>query len=350
VVKKGKAEHLLVIRFSAMGDVAMLAPCIFALREQYPNLKITILTRERFKPLFKGIKNVSVFSAKVQKEHKGFFGLYRLFRQLSRLGVDAIADTHNVLRSKILKLFFDLKGTSFVQIDKGRKEKKQLTSPKGGIFEQLKTTHQRYVEVFHQLRFPINLTTGHILPAMAIPKMIANGMNRDTILIGVAPFAAFKGKMYPLVLMEEVLAKLVTHQNITVLLFGGGREEVVQLEAIQNMFSNNVINVAGKLSFEEELAAISNLKLMLAMDSGNGHLAANYGVEVITLWGVTHPYAGFAPFGQPIENSICADRKKYPLIPTSVYGNKQPKGYENAMETIAPELVYQTIMSKLNVG
>ena len=58
------------------------------------------------------------------------------------------------------------------------------------------------------------------------------------------------------------------------------------------------------------------------MDSGNGHLAAMYGIPVITVWGVTHPYAGFAPFLQPEENSITADREQFPLIPTSVYGNK----------------------------
>ena len=71
------------------------------------------------------------------------------------------------------------------------------------------------------------------------------------------------------------------------------------------------------------------------MDSANGHLAANYGVPVITLWGVTHPYAGFYPFQQPETNWLLSDRGKYPLIPTSVYGNKVPKGYENVMNTIS---------------
>ncbi|GMN07839.1 glycosyltransferase family 9 protein [Croceitalea sp. MTPC5] len=346
MVKRGNTAHVLIVRFSAMGDVAMLVPCILALREQYPNLKITILTRERFKPIFNGVKNVTVFSAKVQKEHKGFIGLYRLYRQLNTLGIDAVADTHNVLRSKILKLFFDLKGITVAQIDKGRKEKKRLINRK--VFKQLKTTHRRYTDVFQQLKLPIDLTKDNVLPTMALPKIMEGSSDADTILIGIAPFAAYKSKMYPLVLMNGVLEKLTTNPHVKVLLFGGGQQEVNQLEAVQNRFSNNVINVAGKLSFEEELAVISNLRLMIAMDSGNGHLAANYGVDVVTLWGVTHPYAGFAPFGQPLENSICADREKYPLIPTSVYGNKHPPGYEKVMETISPETVYQMIIDKLD--
>ena len=82
---------------------------------------------------------------------------------------------------------------------------------------------------------------------------------------------------------------------------------------------------------------------MLSMDSGNGHLAAMYGIPVVTLWGVTHPYAGFAPFGQNEENSILSDREKYPLIPTSVYGNKMPNGYDKAMESISPSKVVNKV-------
>ena len=81
----------------------------------------------------------------------------------------------------------------------------------------------------------------------------------------------------------------------------------------------------------------------MAMDSGNGHLAANYDIPVITLWGVTHPYAGFVPFGQPMEHQIVSDRKQYPLIPTSIYGNKFPEGYENVMRSIEPNTIVQKV-------
>ena len=78
---------------------------------------------------------------------------------------------------------------------------------------------------------------------------------------------------------------------------------------------------------------------MISMDSGNAHLAAMLGVKVITLWGATHPFAGFKPFDQPLENCITSDRDKYPLLPTSIYGNKKVEGYEDAMRSILPETV-----------
>ena len=66
-------------------------------------------------------------------------------------------------------------------------------------------------------------------------------------------------------------------------------------------------------------------------------MAAMYGISVITIWNVTHPYAGFYPFMQPLENALLANREEYPKIPTSIYGNKYPEGYEvAASKTISP--------------
>ena len=163
-------------------------------------------------------------------------------------------------------------------------------------------------------------------------------------LIGIAPFAAHKGKMYPLVKMTEVIKELSKDNQIV--LFGGGTYEVEKLSEIEKSYKN-VISVAGIYSFKEELAILSNLDLMLAMDSSNGHLAAMYGVPVYTVWGVTHPFAGFTPFSQPFENQIIPDLEKYPLIPTSIYGNKYPDGYLNCFDTITPNSIISSIKKAL---
>jgi ADP-heptose:LPS heptosyltransferase len=105
--------------------------------------------------------------------------------------------------------------------------------------------------------------------------------------------------------------------------------------------------VAGKFSFSEELQLISNLNVMLSMDSGNGHLAAMFGVDVVTIWGATHPYAGFAPFGQTREQQLLPDLDRYPLLPTSIYGNKKIKAYKKVMHDIEPKKVLEKV--KLNL-
>lgn len=331
-----------------MGDVAMSAAVLSALSEQYPKIKITVLTKGFFSPIFSDIRNVTVYEADVKGKHKGILGLWKLYRELDRLGIDMVADLHNVLRSNILRQYFRLGSVPFMQIDKGRKAKKALTSLAHKVFEPLPTTHQRYADVFGKLGFPINLTMASLLPKRLLTQSTKELVkDKGQKWIGIAPFAAFTGKMYPLDLMEKVVQSLHKTGAYTILLFGGGEEEKKVLEKWAIDY-NNSVNLVGKLSFKEELALISQLNLMLAMDSGNAHLAALFGIPTLTLWGVTHPYAGFYPFKQDPQNALLADRNQYPLIPTSVYGNKYPPGYKDVMRTIAPEKILSKIEEMLN--
>lgn len=345
--KKGNKSHILVIRLSAMGDVAMTIPVLIAFLSKNPELKITVLTKKLFTPIFSGLKNVEVYEVDVKKRHKGLVGLWRLYQELKKLQIDYVADLHNVLRSRILKKYFALDKIAFIQIDKGRAEKNALTRSKNKNFKQLKSTHQRYADVFADLGFPIDLSKVKLLERQPLSEKALKLVGQDTKKwVGIAPFAAHEGKMYPFSLMKEVIEKLNNTKKYKILLFGGGATEIRQLEAIENEFKG-VKSMAGKLSLSEELTLISNLDVMLSMDSGNAHLAANYGIPVVTLWGLTHPYAGFYPFNQPLENALMADRKQFPLIPTSVYGNKLPKGYENVMKTITPEEIVTRISQLL---
>ncbi|WP_349523524.1 glycosyltransferase family 9 protein [Muricauda sp. NFXS6] len=345
--KKGKHTHILVIRLSAMGDVAMTVPVICALTDQYPEIQLTVLTKKPFRPIFDGLENVEVKEADVKNRHKGLMGLWRLYKELKPLRFDAVADLHNVLRSRILKKYFALESIPFAQIDKGRKDKKALTRTKNKVFEQLKSTHERYADVFTKLGFPIDLSNTKPLERVQLSEKVLGLVQQDTKKwVGIAPFAAHEGKMYPLESTKEVIKALNNTDKYKILLFGGGAKEVEVLEGLAKDYQNAEC-MAGKLSLSEELQLISNLDVMLSMDSGNAHMAANYGIPVLTLWGVTHPYAGFYPFGQPMENALLADREEYPLIPTSVYGNKVPQGYENAMNTIKPKDILEKLLGVL---
>ncbi|HLV14574.1 MAG TPA: glycosyltransferase family 9 protein [Xanthomarina sp.] len=325
-----------------MGDVAMSVPVLKAFTTQYPDVKLTVLTKGFFTAFFRNLENVTIYPADLKGKHKGVFGLYRLSKELKSLHIDAVADLHNVLRTNILKIFF--LGKPLVQINKGRAEKKALVT--GKTFRQLKTTHERYADVFSKLGFPLDLSN------VKFPNQVElNSKTLEVIgvtskkMIGIAPFAAHESKMYPLDLMENVIEAL--SKSYHVLLFGGGEKEVEILSGFQSKYEN-VINLAGKLSLSEELDVISNLDIMLSMDSGNAHMAAMLGVKVITIWGVTHPFAGFAPYNQPEDFALLSDRAKFPLIPTSIYGNKFPESYKEASRSIAPNIIITKVNSVLN--
>ncbi|MBD3581604.1 glycosyltransferase family 9 protein [Flavobacterium selenitireducens] len=326
-----------------MGDVAMTVPVLRALAKQHPTLKITMVSRPFFAPFFDGIPNVEFFAADLKGRHKGIFGLFKLYSDLSRLNIDAFADLHNVLRSKIVRTFFVASGKSTGKIDKGRDEKKALTRLQNKNFTRLKTSVERYADVFRELGFALDLSHPEFpaKPKLSQDVVELSG-NKSGNWIGIAPFAAHQGKQYPLDLMAQVVSGISDVKSNTIFLFGAGTSEIQILESLKSG-KENVIVVAGKLSLKSELKLIANLDVMLSMDSGNAHIATMFGIPTVTLWGATHPFAGFAPFDQPESNQIVSDREKFPLLPTSVYGNKIVEGYEDAMRTISAEFVIQKI-------
>ncbi|WP_228547283.1 glycosyltransferase family 9 protein [Nonlabens antarcticus] len=338
--KMQQPQRVLVMRLSAMGDVAMTIPVLLALRRVYSDLEISSLSRKRFFPIIQQVPGISIIEAKVDKQHKGILGLRRLAIEISNKKIDAVADVHNVLRTKVLRAF--LPGTRKAVIDKGRREKKKLIND-SDYFQQLKLTTQRYADVFEQLGLPIELTPVDILPRLPIPKKVHSLVgDHQHRWIGIAPFAAHKYKSLTPKKAKALVQAILEVENVKIVLLGGGSKEAKQLEIVAGT-SSNVFNLAGFMSFEEELAMISNLDAMISMDSGNGHLAAMYGVPVITIWGNTHPFAGFVPFLQPDENQIIASREQFPLIPTSIYGNKCPEGYEKVLEAIECNAVVERL-------
>lgn len=342
---------------SAMGDVAMTVPVIRAFVEQSRSLgtevKITVVSRPFFKPFFDGIPNVNFFSVDVKGRHKGFLGLLKLYSDLKQLNIDAVADLHNVLRSRIILTLFALSGKKVAFTDKGRAEKRALTRSENKVFKPIKTMVERHVDTFKKLGFNVDLSSrsfGTKFPKKAVVSseiLKISGEKNSQKWIGIAPFAQYESKVYPQDLMQQVIDELASDSNTKIFLFGGGNKEI----EILNSFADgkvNVINVAGKLKLQQELDLISNLDVMLSMDSGNAHIAAMLGTKVITLWGATHPFAGFAPFNQPFENCLVSDREKFPMLPTSVYGNKKVTGYQDAMRSIRVETILEKVNSVLN--
>lgn len=338
-------QHLLVFRFSSLGDVAMTVPVIQLLLDQHPGLVVTMVSTEFMRPLFSDMERVQFHAADLKGKHKGLPGLFRLYRELkTAYGFDAIADLHNVLRTKVLTTFFSFSGKPISVIDKGRKEKKELTRSHGKKLRQLKTTFQRYADVFNSLGYPVDLEKPGGIRSPGIPGELSMLKQQGKLLVGIAPFALHREKTYPPERMQEVIKLLNRNANLKIYLLGGKRDAAVLDQwSLQN---DNVECLAGKMDLQKELQYISSFNLVVSMDSANMHLASMYGVPVVSVWGGTHPYLGFYGWKQPYDNAVQVELE---CRPSSVFGNKPCRNHLKCMEMISPLVVYERIIAKLNL-
>lgn len=346
-----KTEHILVIRFSAMGDVAMTVPVVYSLARQYPHVRITVLSQKFARPFYEHMPhNVGFMEADIKKEYHGVKGLNALYRRLTAKNFTAIADLHNVLRSQYLRMRFSIDRYKVAHIDKHREARHQLTAQGGKRMEQLPTSFQNYADVFAELGYPVKTEFKSIFPEgradlAALPETFRRKADGEQ-WIGIAPFAAHRGKIYPEEMMEKTLAILTEkHPECRFFMFGGGKKESQTMQGWSER-NRKLENASAQLGgIANELILMSNLDVMLSMDSSNMHLASLTGTPVVSVWGATHPYAGFMGWGQDPDNAVMIDM---PCRPCSIYGNKQClRGNYPCLTGIKPEMIIDRIELQL---
>lgn len=330
-------KKLLAIRLSALGDICMTLPVIDSFCRAYPDVELTLLTSKPGAAITKAVlhlPNLQIVAIN-KKDYSGLMGANRLYKEMRAYHFDAIADLHDVLRTKWTALRFRIAGFPVAVIDKGRGDKKKLVSHK--IESQLISGIERYKKVFTDLGFDFEVDyqgSDHRLDSTA--KLLS---------IGIAPFAQHQGKIYPVEKMQEVVNRLVeARPDMHIYLFGGP-EDQAQLQPWADAHPEQVTNVAGKQTFAEDLALMSGLRLMISMDSANMHLASLVGLRCLSIWGATHIHAGFLGYGQQKDDVIDLS---LPCRPCSIYGNKACKyGDYRCLNTIAPEEIVKRILASL---
>jgi ADP-heptose:LPS heptosyltransferase len=289
--------------------------------------------------LFKDIPNVDFIGVDFKEDYKGVKGLLDLFHVFYGYKFDAVLDLHDVIRTKVLKVLFKMVGTPFITFEKGRAEKKKMIENKSKNRVALPTTFDRYFTALKTLDNEFEIIENQLFEKIELSEKCAAFLGDfDRKFIGIAPFSKHKSKEYSLDKIKEMVAILSTNESIQFLIFGCGENEKNQIESFFKD-SEKVKNAISKFTFEEECAMISNLDIMVSMDSSNGHISALFGVPTLTIWGATHPIIGFKPYNQSQENQIIPNLDIYPNLPLSVYGKVANKGYENIINSIQLEQI-----------
>ncbi|WP_374329386.1 glycosyltransferase family 9 protein [Soonwooa sp.] len=299
-------KRILAYRFSAFGDVAMTVPVFREFLEQNKDVEVIFVSRKNFADLFDDVPNLKFHGVDFD-QYKGLIGIRRLGREILNLyKPDYVADFHDVIRTKLIDSIAKRHGYKVFKIDKGKEEKEHLTDVWNLDKIQLKRTVERYADILRSMGYQLELSQ----------ELRSRVSNRQGV--GFAPFAQHKGKMLPIEKSYELVKHLAKHDKVY--FFGGGKEESEILLRWETEIPNTQ-SLAGKLPLKEELDLIARLKLMICMDSANMHLASLMGTRCVSIWGATHPYAGFLGYGQSLDDVVQV--KDLTCRPCSVFGDKE---------------------------
>jgi ADP-heptose:LPS heptosyltransferase len=348
-------KKILVLRFSAMGDVVLIVPVLRSLVAAHQNIQVTVVTRPRFASFFQGIDRVIVFEADVDEKFAGFFGVRQLFRALFLTkDFDVIIDLHDHIRTIVLRNLFKFFGKAVFILDKGRKEKRAFSRKEKKVTKPLPHTVERYQKVFEKAGFPFSLLKPpYLIPSDESKKLVdgwfvKKGLTKNEKWIGIAPFAVHKSKIWPVANYPKVMDALIKKGPVKFFLYGGGDEEIKYFEDLQQLFPEHAVIVAGRLKLPQEITLMTHLDLMVCVDSSNMHLATMVNTPVLSIWGGTHPDVGFAPFGKGEESILQISRVDLSCRPCSVYGKETCfRGDFACLNQITPEMVVSRILARV---
>lgn len=336
-------RNILIPRFSAMGDVAMLAAVVRLAAQQNPDVRFNVVTRKGFELFFtfgSSLDNLAAHGVDLKEErYKGIGGMRRLTSEcIKKWHPDAMADMHLSLRTRLMSLFMMLRGKRVRHLDKQRASRRALTARHGKKLVPLRPMTECYADVLRSLGIEVTLSERVLVGPFASPFFESNARPGHKA-VGVAPFARHEGKIYPVELMERVVEGL-SAAGTDVFVFGGGAREREVAERWSAAY-DGVVSVIGHLDMAGEMALMSNLDAMISMDSASQHIASLVSVPVVSVWGATHPAAGFYGYGQETAGAVELDME---CRPCSVFGNKPCyKGGYPCMHGIEPETITRRV-------
>lgn len=222
-----------------------------------------------------------------------------------------IIDMHDVIRTKVLRYTLRLLGHQTYALAKPRGERKRLlTRPK-----TLTVPPSMYVPPMLSIYTDV-LRRGGLSASVGRPILSSQ---KRIPAVGIAPFAQHKGKALPIEVLDRLLDRIATDLPMhRIILYGAPGREKEQLRLLAEQKNYNIgLSEAKGLSGEVE--EIASLECMVSMDSANQHIASLVQTPVVSLWGATHPAAGFVAWGQRLSDCIGVDMA---CRPCSIYGQK----------------------------
>lgn len=311
---------VLVQRYSALGDIIILLPILQQLKLDYPELKIAFASKPLVAPFFNDL-DIEFIPIDHKGKHKGLRGLRRFAKEIEeQFGPDIIIDAHMVLRSMVVSRSFQLSGRKVYSIRKDRPARKRFLKAAAEGREPLMQISRLHLENFQRAGFDLNFNRESIpIAPFSLDEEIKLWFEERKALqnIGIAPGSKHLSKTWPNEKYLEVMKGLKSKDRHFFLF--GGWDEHDTLDKLGRESGCSYSVMAGKFSLDQESALCKELSVFISNDSSNMHLAAWSGCPVVSIWGGTHPDAGFAPYMNEAHMVALGD-DELGCRPCSVFG------------------------------
>jgi lipopolysaccharide heptosyltransferase II len=289
---------ILIIKYSALGDIILSIPSLRSLKNKFPQSEISLLVDARFQDI---IRNCPYVDKILSFNIKGISLFSKNFRSIaSRLrgeAFDLVVDLQNNNKSHLLDFMalapkrYGYKNNKMgFLLNEGIRDRRDKVDP---------ITHQS--RVLHLLGVDIVDKKLELWPQKAEEEYIKNFLNKQWVagkqmLFGFNINASqrWQTKNWPVEKFAKLGDIICKKYNARVVLTGTERD-VPQAQRFAKLSRVKPIIACGKTGLLQLAALIKQCKVFVTPDSASMHIAAAMGVPFVAIFGPTDPKRHMPP-------------------------------------------------------
>ncbi|MBP2627254.1 MAG: lipopolysaccharide heptosyltransferase [Firmicutes bacterium] len=332
-------KNILIVKLSAIGDVIHALPVAHALKQTYPNARITWVVEKPAYDLLTNNPDIDEIIIFDKPKFKSLIGLltngYKFARELKAYNFDLAIDLQGLFKSAAISY---LSGAPKRLVYCNAREQSHLVGQRiCGEHEQGHVV-ERYLDVarhlgckVNQVLFPINITESEGQKSEAIANHA--GLRLENPYVVLAPGTNWPSKCWPPTHFAKLADKLYD-DNIIPVIIGGPSDKRLAQEIIANT-GVPPVDLTGKTSMKQLAYIIKKSQAFVGGDTGPMHLAVAVSTKVVAMFGPTDPQRN-GPYGD--EHKVLLA-----LVPCQgCWKRICPQG-DNCMSTISVDKVYENI-------
>ena len=304
-------KNVLIVKLSAMGDVIHALPVSYAIKETFPDAKVTWVVEPPSFDLLKMnpcVDKILLFKKKDFRTLKGFMREFFPFKQeLQEQSYDAVLDLQGLFKSAAIAFF--AKSNIKLGICNMREMSDKISTPvigenaEGHIVERYLDTARAVGCAVREVRFPIQIPVEDSERAREIMRQA--GMRAGNPFVVFVVGANWPNKRWPI----EHFAKLgdwFYELAVVPVLVGSGAQDEQRAQEIERQMEIPPINLVNQTNIAQLAHVLRSARLIIGGDTGPVHMGAAFGVRTIMLMGPTNVERN-GPYGQ-LEHAIEVER------------------------------------------
>ncbi len=334
-----------------IGDTVMATPAFRALRQGFPNAKLTLVIKPGVWPTLEGTtwfdEIIRFDPHSLDREERTI----RVVRRLRRERFDVAVLFPNSIRSAWIAWLAGIpRRVGFVRHGRGWLLSEGLHYPRDAMGRRLPTPIvESYLKLARQLGCRVDsvrtelATTcdDEVAADLAWSELGLDSCDRVVCFNTGGAFGP--AKSWPSTHFAELARRLASEADVAVLVLCGPDERASAQEIVRLASHPRIVSLADRsLGIGLTKACVRRSTLLITTDSGPRHFAASFNTPVITLFGPTHVawtrthHPGALHLFHPVpcgpcQRAVC------------------PEGHHRCMRELAPERVYRVAL-RLLVG